>query len=117
MFAEHLRRVSLWVGLTAAGMTPFVPWVDRYLHPPHPIQVEPSVKGLAWLAMTTLDAVGDGIRVMVWTCGLAATAVLASLTAFAAAWVSHSPRRVKLICLLPALLAVVSLGVLIAIGA
>jgi len=117
MFAIKLRKVSLWISIATAGMIPLVPVVIKYLYPPRVVKVEQSVEGLASFALNLLGGIGDGILVMVWMSGFAAAAVVASLVAFAASWVARDSRRMKLFCLLPALIVVIVMGVLVGIGA
>jgi hypothetical protein len=117
MFAHILRKISFWSGVAAIGALPLVPVVYQWLYPPKTVKVEQSLAGFAWLAVDILGTMGDGILVMVWISGFAVAAVVASLIAFIAAWVTRESRRTKLLCWLPALVAVIELGVLAATGA
>lgn len=103
--------------MVAVAAIPLVPFVYRWLYPPTAVRVEKNILGVASFALDLLGAMGDGILIMVWMAGFAAVAVLASLTAFIAAWLTREPRRTKLLCGLPALLVAIIYGVLVAIGA
>ena len=56
------------------------------------------------------------IAIMVWTLGLAATTLVASLVALIMAWCARESRAQKLLCGLPVLLAVVVWGALILVN-
>lgn len=117
MFTIKLRNVSFWFSVATGGMIPLVPVVFKCLYPPKAVKVEQSVEGLASFVLNILGGMGDGILVMLWMSGFAAAAVVASLVAFTAAWVARESRCTRILCLLPALLVVIALGVLVAIGA
>jgi len=115
--AQALRKFSFWTGIVAAAIIPLVPFVYRWVYPPKVVNPETSLVGIAVFALDLLDALGDGISIMLWMAGLAAVAVAASLIAFIAAWHGREARRAKFMCWLPALMAALAYGVLVAIGA
>lgn len=117
MLARIVRKISFWIGIAAVGAMPLVPVVCNWLYPPRAVKLEQDVVGLASFAVDVLGVMGDGILVMVWMSALAATAVLASLIAFIAAWTTREPRQTKILCWVPALLASAGFGVLAAIDA
>lgn len=117
MFAQMLRKVSFWIGVVTATAIPLVPVVYSSLYPPKALSIEQSVTGLASFAVDVLGSMGDGILVMVWMSAFAGVAMLASLIAFIAARLAHESRRTKMLCWLPALLAVTAYSALVAIGA
>lgn len=110
-----LRKVSLGIGVACAGTMPLVPFVYHWIHPPVASNVASGTAGLLSFSLSILGSMGDGIMVMVWLVGLAAVALLASATAFVAAWFGREPRRTKWLCLLPAGMVAVMFGLLAAV--
>src|SRR5689334_18609829 len=104
MSARTVRRISFWIGMAAAATIPAVPYVYRVLYPSQEMKMEETAWGLAASAWNAFNAMGDGIVMMVWMCGFAAAAALASLMAFVAAWIARESRRTKWLCGLPVLL-------------
>lgn len=113
--ARRVSTVSFWIGMAAASAIPFVPAVYRWFYPPR--QPSAAADGLSGVLVAVIESVaiaGDGIAIEIWTVGLLALAVIASLVAFVAAWRAGASRRRKMWCGLPALLALGGLMLLLA---
>ena len=117
MWTHTLYKISLWVGLVCALAMPLVPFVYQWLYPPVAQKLKPGVGGLLSFALGVLNSMSDGIMVMLWLAGLAAVAVLASVTGFSAAWIGHESLGAKWLSLLPVAMAAGMFGLLVAVGA
>lgn len=117
MWTHTLYKISLWIGLACALAMPLVPFIYQWLHPPVAPKLKPGVSGLLSFTLGILNSMGDGIVVMVWLAGLAAVALLASMTGFCAAWIGHESLGAKWLSLLPVAIAAGMYGLLVAVGA
>ena len=114
MVARIVGRVALWLGIIAALAMPLAPFVYRWLYPPRtPAVPANSLWDFIGALPGGLASIGDGIAIMVWTLGLAAATLVASLVALIMAWCARESRVQKLLCGLPVLLTVVVWGVMI----
>ena len=116
MWIRALYKLSLWIGLVCAFAMPLVPFVYQWLHPPVALKLKPGVSGLLSFTLDILNSMGDGIMVMVWLTGLAAIALLTSVTGFFAAWMAHASLGAKWLSLLPVAMVAGMYGLLIAVG-
>ena len=115
MSNQTLRKVSIWIGVASAGAIPLVPVAYRWLYPPEVTKVQERMASLLSFGLGILGSMGDGIWVLVWTSGPAIVALLASVIAVTSAWLERETRRIKLICMLPVMMVVISYGLLVAI--
>ena len=108
MIARVVSRGALWTGLAAVAVMPLVPAIYRWFYPPRqPLSDPQGLWHLLGAVLDSLTVMSDGVSMFLWTGGLAALAVIASLVAFFAAWRAKESVLGKVLCGLPMLLGVV----------
>jgi hypothetical protein len=106
--ARVVSRGALWTGLAAVAVMPLVPAIYRWFYPPRaPLSSPQGFWQTLGAVLDSLSSMSDGVSMFLWTGGLAALAMIASLVAFFAAWRAKESVLRKVLCGLPILLGVV----------
>jgi hypothetical protein len=106
--ARVVSRGALWTGLAAVAVMPLVPAIYRWFYPPRaPLSSPQGFWQTLGAVLDSLSSMSDGVSMFLWTGGLAALAMIASLVAFFAAWRAKESVLRKVLCGLPMLLGVV----------